>query len=77
MKYHAQDMTAATTPSEQCRRDLHIAVIIHAVLCIFYFLMVLVLVGDQLWVSTILLAGLNQFTINVGGLLTMRMWIYT
>ena len=42
-----------------------------------YFSMVLVLGGDQLWKSVILLAGLTQFMANIGGILTVRMWIYT
>lgn len=39
--------------------------------------MILVLEGDQLWGSAILLAGVTQLTASIGGVLTTRMWIYT
>lgn len=39
--------------------------------------MVLALEDHRLWVSTILMSGIMQFPINIGGVLTTRMWIYT
>lgn len=77
VKCHARNIAVSTSPTEQCRRHFHIVVITHAVISILYFFMVLVLEEEQLWGSAILLAGVNQFTINMGGLLTVRMWIYT
>lgn len=39
--------------------------------------MILVLEDDQLWLSAILVAGVSQFTTNIGGVLTARMLLYT
>jgi len=77
IEFHARNHAASTTPKEQCRRHMHLAAVIHAVLSLCYFFMVLVLEDDQLWGSVFLLGGINQFTINIGGVLTTRMWIYT
>eukprot|EP00903_Cladosiphon_okamuranus_P011302 g10657.t1 len=62
---------------EQCRRQLHVVAVIHGVLSLGYFSMVLGLEDHQLWVTVVLMSGINQFTTNIGGMLTLRMWIYT
>lgn len=74
---HARQTTASSSPIEDCRRNLHVVAIAHAGLTLVFFVLILVLEGDQLWGSAILFVGVNQLTVNIGGVLTTRMWIYT
>lgn len=75
--FHKRKIAASTSPVEQARRHLHIVVIVHDVIALAYFVMVLGLQDEKQWMSVTLLAGVTQITAGVGGLLTMRMWIYT
>lgn len=77
VKYHAHFLAASTSPAEACRKQLHVVVIIHAVLSLCFFSAVLALMDRQLWLAVIFMSGLTQFTANIGGMLTLQMWIYT
>ncbi|CAM9676003.1 unnamed protein product [Ectocarpus sp. 4 AP-2014] len=76
VKYHRQLIAASTSSVEKCRRWLHIVVIIHAVAGLCYFGMVLVLDSERLWMSTIFMFAIGQTMMTIGGILTVRMWIY-
>ncbi|CAN0293311.1 unnamed protein product [Ectocarpus sp. 6 AP-2014] len=76
VKHHRQVIAASTSSVEKCRRWLHIVVIIHAVIGLCYFGMVLLLDSEELWMSTIFMLGAGQTTMTIGGILTVRMWIY-
>ncbi|CAB1113527.1 unnamed protein product [Ectocarpus sp. CCAP 1310/34] len=76
VKYHRQFMAASTSSVEKCRRWLHIVVIIHAVIGLCYFGMVLLLDSERLWMSTIFMFGIGQIMMTIGGILTVRMWLY-
>ena len=76
LKFHADQMSASTTPEEHCRKHMHITAIINAVLALVYFLLVLYLDDDQLHLSFVVML-LLQATVLVCGFLTVRMWIYT
>lgn len=75
--HHAQCLAASTSPVEQCRRELHVVVVIHGVLSLCYFFLVLAVEDHQLWVTVVLMSGITQLTTNIGGMLTLRMWVYT
>lgn len=70
-------MSAAASPVEKTRRHLHIVPIAHACINLVYFIMVLGLPHEKLWLSVILLAGPSQITASIGGILTVHMWIFT
>lgn len=73
---HARQASMATSPIEHCRRHLHIVVIIHAVISFIYFCLVLALEDDQLkW--SVFVMGISQATAFSGGIITVRMWMYT
>ena len=55
---------------------MHIVVIIHGIVGLCYFILVIMLGKKQLWISAILLAGAIQVPKHIGGVLTVRMWIY-
>jgi len=68
---------ASASPSEDTRRELHIISTAHYCIALAYFTLVLLLPQEKLWVSVTLLAGVSQVTASIGGILTVRMWIYT
>lgn len=70
-------MSASASPVQECRRHLHVVTFVHNCIELGYFVVVLVVGGEQLWKSAIILYGLAQFPLAIGGILTIRMWIYT
>ncbi|CAN0151738.1 unnamed protein product, partial [Pylaiella littoralis] len=76
-KFHAQQVAASASPREQARRHLHILVIAHDGVVLLYFIILLVLHSKQQRESIFLLFGICQGMGCIGGVLTLRMWIYT
>lgn len=74
MRFHREQASAAASPIEQCRRELHITAILGASLSTIYFAMV---VGGELRLSLFML-GVSQIPafINIP-IVSTRMWIYT
>ncbi|CAM9445144.1 unnamed protein product [Pylaiella littoralis] len=77
INFHRQQVAALVSPREQARRHLHILVIAHDGIVLLYFIALLVLHGEQQWEPVILLCGICQITASIGGVMTLRMWIYT
>lgn len=66
-------MTPWAAYPEQCRRNLHIASVVVAVLSLFYFVMIL---EDELQWAIYMLA-IAQFPVNIScSFYATRMWIY-
>lgn len=74
MRFHKQQASAAASPIEQCRLQLHITAMLCGILTMIYCAMV---VRDELWLSVFML-GVSQIPtfINIP-VISTRMWIYT
>lgn len=74
IRFHGEQASAAASPIEHCRRQFHVTAILSAFLSIVYFAMV---VGDELRLSTVVLAVLQIPVFISVPILSSRMWIYT
>lgn len=77
ISFHKHQPAASASPAEAARRDLHLVSITNGCISLVYFVMVLGLPDEKLWMSVVLLAGVLQITAGIGGILAVRMWIYT
>eukprot|EP00903_Cladosiphon_okamuranus_P009465 g9021.t2 len=74
MMFHVEQASAASSPIEKCRRQLHVTAILVAILSITYFAMV---VGGEVWLSLFVLSALQVPVCISVPILATRMWIYT
>ena len=73
LKFHAQELLASTLSEERCRRLLHLLVITYNVMCLSFFSIVL---GGELRWSGVLVSAM-QIPANIGGVMAIRIWMYT
>lgn len=73
LKFHARELLASISPVEKCRRLLHLLVITFSITCLGFFCMVL---RDEFRWSGVLVSAM-QIPSNIGGVMAIRIWIYT